>query len=115
MGQFIGRYNCSAYTKYTQSKGFSASSVKFFWYFFNHDFNSAEVENQSYFIGQILGRNAYRNIKSETSQDFAQKPQRNCTFINSASSAPFALTDGNAQYNGKRTKEIETKKKLRDR
>jgi hypothetical protein len=27
----------------------------------------------------------YGNLKSETSQDYAQKPQRNCTFMNSAS------------------------------
>ncbi len=27
----------------------------------------------------------HRNLKSENSQDFAQKPQQNCTFINSAS------------------------------
>ncbi len=27
----------------------------------------------------------YRNIKSENYQDYAQKPQRNCTFMNSAS------------------------------
>ncbi len=27
----------------------------------------------------------YRNFKSENSQDYAQKPQRNCTFMNSAS------------------------------
>jgi hypothetical protein len=29
--------------------------------------------------------NLYRNLKSENSQDYAQKPQRNCTFMNSAS------------------------------
>jgi hypothetical protein len=28
---------------------------------------------------------AYGNLKSENSQDFAPKPQRNCTFMNSAS------------------------------
>ncbi len=27
----------------------------------------------------------YRNLKSENSQDYAQKPQRNCMFMNSAS------------------------------
>ncbi len=27
----------------------------------------------------------YENLKSENSQDYAQKPQRNCTFMNSAS------------------------------
>ncbi len=27
----------------------------------------------------------YRNLKSENSQDYAQKPQRNCTLMNSAS------------------------------
>ncbi len=30
-------------------------------------------------------RNPYRNLKSENSQDYAQKPERNCTFMNSAS------------------------------
>jgi hypothetical protein len=30
-------------------------------------------------------RNPYRNLKSENSQDYAQKHQRNCTFMNSAS------------------------------
>jgi hypothetical protein len=29
-------------------------------------------------------RNPYRNLKSENSQDYAQKPERNCTFVNSA-------------------------------
>ncbi len=27
-------------------------------------------------------RNPYRNLKSENSQDYAQKPQRNCSFMN---------------------------------
>jgi hypothetical protein len=30
-------------------------------------------------------RNPYRNLQAENSQDYAQKPQRNCTFMNSAS------------------------------
>jgi hypothetical protein len=30
-------------------------------------------------------RNPYRNLMSENFQDYAQKPQRNCTFMNSAS------------------------------
>jgi hypothetical protein len=30
-------------------------------------------------------RNPYRNLKSENSQDYALKRQRNCTFMNSAS------------------------------
>ncbi len=30
-------------------------------------------------------RNLYRNLKSENSQDYYQKPQQNCTFMNSAS------------------------------
>ncbi len=30
-------------------------------------------------------KNPYRNLKSENSQDYVQKPQRNCTFMNSAS------------------------------
>jgi hypothetical protein len=29
-------------------------------------------------------RNPYRNLKSENSQGYAKKPQRNCTFMNSA-------------------------------
>ncbi len=29
-------------------------------------------------------RNLHRNLKSENSQDYAQKPERNCTFMNSA-------------------------------
>jgi hypothetical protein len=29
--------------------------------------------------------NPCRNLKSENTQDYAQKPQRNCTFMNSAS------------------------------
>jgi hypothetical protein len=29
-------------------------------------------------------RNPYRNLKSENSQDYVQKPQRNCTFMNPA-------------------------------
>jgi hypothetical protein len=30
-------------------------------------------------------RNPYRKLKSENSQDYAQKPQQNCMFMNSAS------------------------------
>ncbi len=30
-------------------------------------------------------RNLYRNLKSENYQDYAQKPQQNCTVMNSAS------------------------------
>jgi hypothetical protein len=37
-------------------------------------------------------RNPYRNLKSENSQDFAQKSQRNCTFMNSASVAGLGGT-----------------------
>ncbi len=32
-------------------------------------------------------RNPYKNLKSENSQDYAQKTQWNCTFMNSASAA----------------------------
>jgi hypothetical protein len=34
-------------------------------------------------------RNPYRNLKSENSQDYAQKPHRNCPFMNSASGPHF--------------------------
>ncbi len=37
----------------------------------------------------------YRNLKSENSQDYAQKPQQNCTFINSASAV--GKSDGEGQ------------------
>jgi hypothetical protein len=30
-------------------------------------------------------RNPYRNLRSDNSQDYAKKPQRNCTLMNSAS------------------------------
>jgi hypothetical protein len=30
-------------------------------------------------------RNPYRNLKADKSQDYAKKPQLNCTFMNSAS------------------------------
>jgi hypothetical protein len=30
-------------------------------------------------------RNPFRNLRSENSQDYAQKPQPNCTFMNSTS------------------------------
>jgi hypothetical protein len=33
----------------------------------------------------------YGDLKSENSQDYAQKPQRNCTFMNSASGYIFTL------------------------
>ncbi len=33
-------------------------------------------------------RNPYENLKSENSQDYAQKPQWNYTFMNSASGLP---------------------------
>jgi len=35
------------------------------------------------------GRNPYRKLKSDNSQDYAQKPQRNCTLMNSASEQAF--------------------------
>ncbi len=34
----------------------------------------------------------YRNHKSDNSQDYAQKPQRNCTFMNSVSGATYVRT-----------------------
>jgi hypothetical protein len=33
----------------------------------------------------------YGNLKSENSQDYAQKPQRSCTFMNSASGCVHSL------------------------
>jgi len=36
-------------------------------------------------------RNPYRNLKCDNSQDYAQKPQRNCMFINSASAKDYTL------------------------
>jgi hypothetical protein len=40
-----------------------------------------EKEGKPYPLPYVL-RNPYRNLKSENSQDYAQKPQRNCTFMN---------------------------------
>jgi hypothetical protein len=37
-------------------------------------------------------RNPYRNLKSENSQDYAQKPQRNCMFMNSVSETTGTVT-----------------------
>jgi hypothetical protein len=34
-------------------------------------------------------RNPYGNLKPENSQDYAQKPQRNCTIMNSASGSKY--------------------------
>jgi hypothetical protein len=36
----------------------------------------------------------YRNLKSEDSQDYAQKPERNCTFMNSASGSSLCPATG---------------------
>jgi hypothetical protein len=38
--------------------------------------------------------NVYGNLKSENSQDYAQKPQRNCTFMNSASGYVWSGREG---------------------
>jgi hypothetical protein len=38
-------------------------------------------------------RNLYRNLKSENSEDYDQKPQRKCTFMNSASATGGALVN----------------------
>jgi len=42
-------------------------------------------------------KDPYRNLKSENSQDYAQKPQKNCTFMNSAS-CHFDVTDTYSHY-----------------
>jgi hypothetical protein len=41
------------------------------------------IENHTPFPDGL--RNLYRNLKSDNSQDYAQKPQRNYTFMNPAS------------------------------
>jgi hypothetical protein len=44
-------------------------------------------------------RNPYRNLKSENSQDYAQKPQRNCKFMNSASAYTiFYIVSASVNY-----------------
>ena len=54
-------------------------------------------------------RNPYRNLKSEKSQDYAQKPQRNCMFMNSASgkrqfkNLPFYKSFQNKGFAAKRS------------
>jgi hypothetical protein len=42
----------------------------------------------------------YGNFKSENSQDYAQKPQRNCTFMNSASGRFPSCCAANLQCRG---------------
>ncbi len=49
-------------------------------------------------------RNPYRNLKSENSQDYTQKPQRNCTFINSF----FVIMRPTAPVSAKHSKPIPT-------
>ncbi len=49
--------------------------------------STRQVNRKSYLLPYAL-RNPYTNLKSENSQDYAQKPQRNCTFMNSASVLP---------------------------
>jgi hypothetical protein len=44
--------------------------------------------------------NPYRNLMSKNSKDFAQKPQRNCTFMNSASA--WVASGTNMEINGSR-------------
>ncbi len=39
-------------------------------------------------------RNPYGNLKSENSPDYARKPQRNCTFMNTASGVQSANITG---------------------
>jgi hypothetical protein len=41
-------------------------------------------------------RSPYRNLKSENSQENVQKPQRNCTFMNTASGVQSADITGHA-------------------
>ncbi len=44
------------------------------------------LEQKWFEIAFVCNANiVYGNLKSENSQDYAQKPQRNCTFMNSAS------------------------------
>jgi hypothetical protein len=47
--------------------------------------------NSSIIINDILlkDKNEGRNLNSEKSQDYAQKPQQNCTFMNSTSGQNF--------------------------
>jgi hypothetical protein len=58
-----------------------------------------------------LPRNQYRNLKSENSQDNAEKPQRNCTFMNSAFSGLHSrlfLLCGNMRRRNHRGQSIHT-------
>jgi hypothetical protein len=43
-------------------------------------------------------KNPYRNLKSENSQDNAQKPQRDCMFMNSASAWLFFIQNHAMSY-----------------
>ncbi len=82
---------------------FTVTSTAFPWdlYFFKHtqpltyfcskvtvhckgEEKGGKPDRKPYHLPNSL-RNQYRNLKSENSQDNAQKLQRNCTFMNSAS------------------------------
>ncbi len=54
---------------------------------FRNPSKTINEENSSLFLNSILqkGKNEGRNLRSEKSQSVAQKPQRNCTFMNSIS------------------------------
>ncbi len=45
--------------------------------------NRGKLDRKPYRLPYRL-RNPYRNLESENSQDYVQKPQSNCTFMNSA-------------------------------
>jgi hypothetical protein len=48
----------------------------------------AKPDRKPYHLPCVL-RNLYRNLKSDNSQDYALKPERNYTFMDSASGHPF--------------------------
>jgi hypothetical protein len=45
-------------------------------------------------------RNPYRNLKSENSQGYVQKPQRNCMFMNLASEYKYNVQLSRAETTG---------------
>jgi hypothetical protein len=54
------------------------------WKLYTIEEKGVKPDRKPYHLSYSI-RSPYRNLKSENSQEYAQKPQRNCTFINSAS------------------------------
>jgi hypothetical protein len=65
---------------------YSQSPLQLLWDFFFFKLLATSYISTIYISYHLYDlRHPSRNLKSENSQDYAQKPQRDCTFMNSAS------------------------------